>query len=80
MVNTENYLRRSEAADYLQERYGCYTAETLAKLACVGGGPRFVKIGAFPLYKAADLDKWIGSRMSQPVSSTAELASARAGG
>ena len=67
------YLRRREAADYLQERYGAYTAETLAKLACVGGGPRFRKMGAFPLYAPADLDNWAESRMSKPVASTSEL-------
>ena len=67
------YLRRAEAAAYLQERYGAYTTETLAKLACVGGGPRFQKVGSFPLYRAEDLDAWVMSRMSKPVASTSEL-------
>jgi len=68
------YLRRHQAAEYLQERYGAYTTETLAKLACVGGGPKFRKLGRFPVYTPADLDAWAVSRMSPPVSSTAELA------
>ena len=72
------YLRRSEAAAYLQERYGAYTTETLAKLACIGGGPIFQKMGVFPVYKPADLDAWAMSRMSAPVTSTAELEQQRA--
>ena len=72
-MENRNYLRRREAALYLQERYGAYTAETLAKLASVGGGPRFVKLGAFQLYRPADLDAWATSRMSRTVSSTSEL-------
>jgi hypothetical protein len=71
---SKEYLRRVEAASYLQERYGAYTVETLAKLACVGGGPRFVKMGAFPLYKPEWLDEWAVARMSKPVAHNAELA------
>src|SRR5690348_9245904 len=32
-------LRRRDAADYILTRYGFCTEKTLAKLACVGGGP-----------------------------------------
>jgi hypothetical protein len=69
----DEYLRRDKAAEYLQQRYGAYTLETLAKLACVGGGPKFRKMGRFPVYTAADLDAWAMMRMSPSVSSTAEL-------
>ena len=68
------YLRRKQAADYLQEHYGAFTAETLAKLACMGGGPKFRRMGRFPYYTMADLDEWAHSRMSERVSSTSELA------
>lgn len=67
------FLRRDQAAEYLQERYGAYTPETLAKLACVGGGPKFRRMGRFPYYTRNDLDEWAHSRMSRPVSSTSEL-------
>ncbi len=67
------YLRRDKAAEHLQERFGLYTPETLAKLACVGGGPRFRRIGRFPVYTREDLDAWAMSRMSQAGTSTAEL-------
>jgi hypothetical protein len=73
-MDTQTYLRRSQAAAYLQERYGSYTADTLAKLACIGGGPQFRKLGAFPVYTTEDLDRWALDRMSKAVGSTAELA------
>jgi hypothetical protein len=73
-----DYLRRGRAAEYLLERYGAYTAETLAKLASIGGGPRFRKMGRFPVYTRDDLDAWANARMSAPVSSTAELSQQRA--
>jgi hypothetical protein len=73
MSTTKTYLRRNKAAQYLQERYGAYTTETLAKLACVGGGPRYQKLGPYPVYTHEDLDAWAQSRMSRPVCSTAEL-------
>ncbi|OHD05060.1 DNA-binding protein [Sphingopyxis sp. RIFCSPHIGHO2_12_FULL_65_19] len=71
------YLRRNQAADYLQERYGFGTTETLAKLACIGGGPRFRKLGRFPVYTADDLQAWADSRLSDPVASTSEYAEQR---
>lgn len=78
MDDQKQYLRRAEAAAYLQERYGAYKTQTLAKLAVTGGGPRFRKMGAFAYYSAVDLDTWAASRMSEPVHSTTELAAARA--
>ena len=72
MSNLE-YLRRDQAAEYLQNRVGAYTVETLAKLACVGGGPKFRRIGRMPLYTPADLEAWIESRLSIAVGSTSEL-------
>lgn len=71
----EAFLRRAEAAEYLQAQYGLYTAATLAKLAVVGGGPPFRKLGQRPLYRPVDLDAWARARMSKVVHSTAELAS-----
>lgn len=70
-----DYLRRDKAAEYLQDQYGVYTTETLAKLASIGGGPRFRKLGRFPVYTRADLDTWAHNRMSPAVSSTSELSS-----
>ena len=67
-------LRRSEAANYVQNRWGYpLSPKTLAKLAVVGGGPKFRKASRFPLYEVAWLDEWVRSKLSLPVSSTSEL-------
>ena len=72
-IATETYLRRKDAATYLQERCGAYTAQTLAKLACIGGGPTYRKMGRTPLYTIDDLEAWIASRMSGPIENTAQV-------
>ncbi len=72
-------LRRAEAAAYLLETHGIRRAVgTLAKLAVIGGGPRFRVAGRTPLYSANDLDAWADSILSPPVSSTSELRQFRA--
>ncbi|MFZ1416652.1 MAG: DNA-binding protein [Defluviicoccus sp.] len=58
-------LRRAEAAAYLCAHHGIkYAPSTLAKLACVGGGPRYSLFGRTPLYRPADLDEWVASRLT----------------
>ena len=43
-------LRRAEASAYLKEKYYIdRKPSTLAKLACIGGGPRFQSAGRIPL-------------------------------
>jgi len=76
-MQSETFLRRDKAAEYLKSRYGAYTTETLAKLACAGGGPKFRKPRRFPAYTPAALDEGALPRLTGPVSSTAELAGAR---
>ncbi len=67
-------LRRAEAATYLLETHGIRRAVgTLAKLAVIGGGPRFRVAGRTPLYSTDDLDAWAESILSPPVGSTSEL-------
>jgi hypothetical protein len=66
-------LRRTEAADYVQERWGYpLSPRTLAKLACVGGGPTFRRASRFPLYEVKDLDEWVRAKLTRPVRSTSE--------
>ncbi len=73
-------LRRSEAATYLLETHGIRRAVgTLAKLAVIGGGPRFRVAGRTPLYAPDDLDAWADSIISPLVRSTSELRVHRAG-
>src|SRR4051812_43810192 len=66
--------RRAAASAYLRERWGVDRAPgTLAKLAVVGGGPRFRKAGRIPLYAPADLDAWASWLLGEAVASTSEL-------
>ena len=69
---TEQFLRRKDAAKYIRSRYGFCGLGTLEKLATMGGGPKFRKIGKAVIYDPADLDAWARSKMSAPVSSTSE--------
>ncbi len=67
-------LRRAEAATYLHETHGIRrTVSTLAKLAVIGGGPRFRVAGRTPLYETDDLDAFAASITSPRVGSTSEL-------
>jgi len=70
-------LRRWEAVDYLEAVHGIpTTVATLAKLACVGGGPSFQKMGRVVLYPVVELDRWATGRLS----STRRNTSDRGGG
>jgi hypothetical protein len=67
-------MRRADAARYLREIHGIPCAPaTLAKYACIGGGPSFRKAGKFPIYAREDLDFWVESRLSKRIGSTSEL-------
>jgi hypothetical protein len=58
----ERLLGRKEAAQFLTERGYRTAPATLAKLACIGGGPPFESFGRRPLYRAADLLAWAQAR------------------
>lgn len=73
--DTRPFIRRDDAAKYVRDRHGVPLARnTLAKLACIGGGPKFCKAGRIPLYREDWLDEWVMARVSPPVHSTSELA------
>jgi hypothetical protein len=66
-------LRRVEASRYLLEEHGLqYAPATLAKLAVVGGGPKFQHAGRIPLYPPAELDAWAAVILSPLKSSTSD--------
>jgi hypothetical protein len=66
-------LRRREASVYLRAVWGIERAPaTLAKLACIGGGPPFYKDGRIPIYDRPDLDDWAQSRLSAKMRSTSD--------
>lgn len=72
------YLRRRTAAEYLRANRGIPCSEkTLAKLACIGGGPVYRLFGRFPLYLIADLDAYAEAKLSKPVHSTSEYGGER---
>ncbi len=67
-------IRRSEASAYLKEKWGISrNPATLAKLACIGGGPKFQHVGRVPLYPCEELDLWAEAMLSPLKSSTTDL-------
>jgi hypothetical protein len=60
------FLRRKQAGEYLKTKYGFGSEKTLAKLACVGGGPQFRKAGTATLYEPSALDTWALSKIGAP--------------
>ena len=68
---------RAHASEYLSEQHGVKrTSGTLAKLAVVGGGPKFRKIGKRQVcYDRPDLDDWVLQLIGKPVANTTAAAS-----
>jgi hypothetical protein len=78
-VEHERKLDRKEAAQFLTGR-GYRTAHaTLAKLACIGGGPVFQSFGRKPLYREADLLAWAQAKTTGPRRSTSDPGGAISG-
>jgi hypothetical protein len=66
-------FRRDAASKYLKEAWGLdYAPRTLAKMACVGGGPPMEYAGRFPLYPQDGLDEWAAAKIGPRVNSTSE--------
>jgi hypothetical protein len=70
------FLRRKQAGEYLKKTYGFGSERTLAKLACIGGGPEFRKAGAAVLYEIPVLDNWAQSKISGAQGSTSDKGAA----
>jgi hypothetical protein len=69
---SRQFMRRIEAAAYLNGLGLPVAVNTLMKLASVGGGPTFRRFGRFPVYTRSDLDAWARSRLSRPMASTSD--------
>lgn len=67
---SEKFLDRIAAAAFLTEQGFRTAPRTLAKLACIGGGPVFHRFGRAAVYQPTDLLAWAESRLSQPMTST----------
>jgi hypothetical protein len=66
-------LRREHAAQYLDIKHGIQVAvSTMAKWACVGGGPPYQKYNRTPLYGRDDLDRWAIERLGPVLRSTSD--------
>jgi hypothetical protein len=79
-MSNSRLLRRKEASRYLKETWGVERApSTLAKIAVIGGGPIFRRVGRIPLYSTDDLDSWVGSMLSAPLHSTSDINSPAVG-
>ena len=72
-MSSTKYLRRKLAANYLSDHWGIQTAaSTLAKLAVIGGGPRFHRAGRCPLYPEAELDRYAEAKLGKLRRSTSD--------
>jgi hypothetical protein len=73
-------LSRREASEYLFERHGIkHTPATLAKLACIGGGPAYRKVhNKIVIYDPADLDDYAERSTSKHAATSAAHAAAAA--
>src|SRR5690242_1606895 len=76
-LHPEVLLPRREAAAALTEAGYPTATATLARKACVGGGPVYRRYGARVVYRWVDLVAWAESRLGPPIRSTAELDAAQ---
>jgi|BarGraNGADG00212_1021973.scaffolds.fasta_scaffold438080_1 hypothetical protein len=73
-MNSLRPLDRREASEYLFDKHGIRRSPgTLAKLACVGGGPAFRKVNRAVIYEPPALDTYAAAITSAPMLSTSEL-------
>jgi hypothetical protein len=67
-------LRRKFAAEYLELRWGITIApSTLAKWACIGGGPDFQRVNRTPLYSLIELDAWALQKLGPTINNTSQV-------
>jgi len=78
-MDFECRLDRRQAAAFLTARGYRTAAATLAKLACIGGGPLFESFGRKPLYREADLLAWARTKTTGPRRSTSDPGAAPSG-
>jgi hypothetical protein len=76
-LTDERKFGRKDAAHFLTEQGYKTAPATLAKLACIGGGPLFESFGRRPLYREADLLAWAASRTTGPRRSTSDPGTTR---
>ncbi len=73
--DTATLISTTEGSAYLRQAHGVpFAASTLTKMRCVGGGPKFVKVGKRVFYQKTDLDAWIAKIKSAPIENTSHAA------
>jgi hypothetical protein len=77
-MHPAQFLRRKEAGEYLKNKYGFGSRQTLAKLAVIGGGPAYQKAGAAVLYTYESLDAWAAAKIGRIQTSTSDRVGAAA--
>lgn len=72
--NEHNFhlLRPDQAANFLTASGFPTARATLAKLRCVGSGPKFRRFGRLIVYSPSDLKEWAHQRISKPLSNTSQ--------
>jgi hypothetical protein len=78
-MHSAQFLSRKDAGKYIREKFGFCSEKSLGKLACLGGGPEFRKMGCHTLYEPAKLDEWALAKIGAPINSTSEDTSRRPG-
>lgn len=69
-INTERYMSREEAADYINSLGLPITKGTLQKYATTGGGPVYRRFGKRAVYMVSDVNDWAIKKVSSPMAST----------
>lgn len=65
-------MRRVRISEYGREQWGIdLSPATYAKLAVLGNGPLFHKLGRWPMYDPDDYDTWAKARLGKARSNTA---------
>lgn len=65
-TQSEKFLDRAEAAEYVKNRGLQISKNTLQKYVTVGGGPTYRRFGKRAVYLASDLDAWVLGKLSSP--------------
>ena len=74
---SQAYFTTPEAAEFISDNFFPTSPKSLAKWRCVGGGPRFRKVGSRKIiYDRADLIAWAEGRISPAFANTTEAGAA----
>lgn len=71
-MSSQKFFRRKDAGAYLRATFGFGSEKTLAKLACMGGGPEYRKVGPMVIYEKDTLEAWALKQIGAPIRHTSE--------